>query len=171
MNSLVRPKLFLILFWSLFVLPANADLQSFHSASLDALEKQNLTQAWLLVLWSVDCPPCQKELDMLGKLTAQSGADLAVELVSTDAVDLTNEVSRALKRHQLDEMRTWQYAARNKTRIQYSIDEQWRGEMPRSYFYQPNGLRCPVSGTLNKDTVLAWFDAEHHDCKTLRHSR
>jgi len=145
-------------------MPALAEVLPFSHSTMDSIEKRNQGSPWLLVIWSTDCPPCYEELDTLARLKKQRQDRLRIELVSSDPDTVSGDVKRVLKTYQLDHLDTWQYTEANRARIQHSIDEKWRGELPRSYFYKPDGSRCGISGLLSEAVITAWFDAGQFSC-------
>jgi len=112
---------------------------------------------FIMVLWSLDCPPCIKELTMLGKLNKQiSGLDLV--LVSTDSLSRKNDINKLLNDSGLSEFNSWVFAGDSEQKLRYTIDSSWYGELPRSYFHNNNqGRRSSVSGLLEKDLIISWL--------------
>ena len=145
-------------------MPALAELNRFEIDSLKAIEADNMGEPWLLVIWSTDCPPCYLELDMISKLKALD-SDLKIVIISSDAPENRESVLRVMHSLNLDKVESWHYAASNVAALQYSIDPLWRGEIPRSYFYQLDGERCAVSGILKEKKVVSWLSDPSSNCK------
>jgi len=113
---------------------------------------------FIMVLWSLDCPPCIKELSMLGKLYKQNPA-LDLVLVSTDSSSRTNDINELINDSGLSEFKSWVFSDDSIQRIRYSIDPAWYGELPRSYFHnQRQSKRSSVSGLLEKDKIISWLE-------------
>ncbi|MDH5601923.1 MAG: TlpA family protein disulfide reductase [Gammaproteobacteria bacterium] len=119
------------------------------------LEKQK-QKSFVMILWSVDCPPCHKELDMLGKLVANDPA-LNIVLVSTDIETESNEVQAILSKYHLDKMESWIFRGESDQSLRYEIDRRWYGELPRSYLFTSSGERQVVSGVLSEKKLLSWL--------------
>jgi hypothetical protein len=45
----------------------------------------------------------------------------------------------------------WLFGNEPQQRLQYAIDPDWMGEMPRTYFYRADGERRGVSGVLKPE--------------------
>lgn len=118
----------------------------------------NNDEAFLMVMWSLDCPPCIKELNMLG-LLYKKNPNLNLVLVSTDSVSRSSEISGFLKESGLSNLNSWIFSDESGQKLRYSIDPRWYGELPRSYFHNDEGKsRRSVSGLLETDEILAWLN-------------
>jgi len=159
MRSLKTPVLMLAL---TLLFPVLVLAEIHHADSLDTIEQRNTGVPWLLVIWSTDCPPCHIELELLSGLQKRQGEKLRVEFFSFDALRNEDDVLRIANSHQLD---TWFSTEPNRQKLQMMIDSNWRGELPRSYWYQADGSRCAQSGVLSKQAVIAWFEKALPSCQ------
>ena len=116
---------------------------------------------FLLGLWSVDCPPCLVELKMMGEVLALN-PDLPFVLVSTDSIETREDALEFLIDYNLHEIQSWIFADSFIERLRYSIDPNWYGELPRSYFFDTNHKMHSHSGIMTKDLLESWFK---HDIK------
>lgn len=132
---------------------ANADLNRFELDSLSAIETRHQGQSFVLALWSLECPPCYKELAMLAEWQRQHPASKLV-LLSTDSDAPPEELTRTLARFDFLQSEQWVFTGSNAQRLRYAIDPLWRGELPRSYLYKANQGRKAVSGVLDKEDLL-----------------
>lgn len=119
------------------------------------ITKQLTGKPFLLVFWSVHCPPCMKELEMLSHSPAAKGAPPVI-LVSTDEDATLEEVHQVLASYRLTHLESWMFADDNAQRLRYEIDPGWYGELPRAYFYDASHQRIAHSGALSKEQVQAW---------------
>ncbi len=110
----------------------------------------------LLVLWSVDCLPCLKELALIGTLGAEKSG-LPITLISTDEEVAPEDVAAVLARYGVSQYDAWQFADTVPARLRYAIDPAWRGELPRSYFYPVVGERVTHSGLLSEAMMRRWL--------------
>lgn len=142
-----------------FMLPAMAAVQPFQADSLAQIRAARAAAPFVLVLWSLDCPPCFRELDMLGRLH-QADPGLKLVLVATDPFEEPGTrpaVRDTLKRFGLAGIEAWAFAS-DPQRLRYVIDPRWYGELPRSYFYGPGQQqRRGVSGRLEETQVRAFM--------------
>lgn len=136
---------------------ADSTLKPFNTDSLKTITDSRPEIPFLMILWSVDCPPCIKELSQLQQLRDQFSTKSLV-LVSTDDAYMADEVARVLSSFQLDQKDNWIFAASLPERLRYAIDPGWYGELPRAYFYQPPEQRRAHSGSLNQSVLQQWLE-------------
>ncbi|MEC4748515.1 hypothetical protein [Methylomicrobium sp. Wu6] len=135
---------------------AGTSLRAFETDSLEKIQVAYAGRPFLLVLWSLDCPPCRKELDLLGKIKKRH-PDLHLVLISTDPAELSGQISSVLVKYRLAITDAWVFSQTSAERLRYMIDPAWYGEMPRSYFYDPQHNRVGVSGALNAQQIETWL--------------
>lgn len=135
---------------------AKASLKPFESDSLSKIEQAREGEAFVLVLWSIDCPPCIKELKLLSQFKT-SGLLTRLILVSTDGEEYRDELERLIHAEQLSGYEHWLFNDALPERLRYKIDPLWYGELPRSYFYDEHGERIPHSGVLTEEILQAWL--------------
>ncbi|MGR9107395.1 MAG: TlpA family protein disulfide reductase [Gammaproteobacteria bacterium] len=138
-----------------FGAPAKPELHAFESGSLQQIVENHADRPFLLVLWSVECPPCHKEMGELAKILDQKGLQLI--MVSTDSIDAAPEITRVLAKHGLGDIESWAFAGDNAQKLRFEIDPAWYGETPRSYFYDRFQNRTAVSGALDVGQIDSWL--------------
>ncbi len=157
MNSLKKFLLMLlmpILFTTHYVYASSIVLTQ---EQLTGIKKQNMGEKWLMLLWSVDCPPCFKELDMIQKLNKKQ-ADLNVVLINTDASEDTLLRRREIiNKFQLMDLPNFHFAADQGAQSRFIIDPNWYGELPRSYFFESNGQSHGKSGVVDESLLVSWL--------------
>ncbi len=136
---------------------ADVTLKPFQENSLQQITDDRKNQPFLLLLWSIDCPPCLKELAQLQQLHNQFSASSLV-LVSTDDVQIADSVEKTIKDFQLEKLDNWIFSESIPERLRYAIDPAWYGELPRAYFYDASHQRKPHSGSLNTVTLNKWLN-------------
>lgn len=135
---------------------APAELRPFVAGSYAAIAQAHAGRPFLLVFWSMDCPPCHEELAMLGDLRRERDFDLVV--VATDGADAAGSAAGVLEEKGLGEAEAWVFADPFVRRLRHEVDPRWYGELPRSYLFGAGGQREPVSGRLRRARVEAWLD-------------
>lgn len=130
--------------------------RGFASGSLDEILKSRAGRPFVMVLWSLDCPPCLQELDFLStQLKAHPEMDLV--LVSTDEPGVQVAVEAQLEKHRLaGRVESWIFADANAQKLRYEIDAGWYGELPRSYFYDAGHHRVALSGAVTERHLQTW---------------
>lgn len=110
----------------------------------------------LIMLWSVDCPPCYQELAMLEKLlSAYPG--LPITLISTDDdPERHEEVEEQYQRLKGNKLITWVFDDGMASQLRYAIDKTWSGVLPRSYVVKA-AKRVGHSGVLKEKDIRQLF--------------
>lgn len=137
--------------WSVHATPRPFDADSLH-----AIERARDGQPFMLVLWSLDCPPCLTELATLGR-TANQLSDQRLVLISTDTTADDAEIDALMKRVGLTRFEHWRFADGFVERLRYAVDADWYGELPRVYLYPPDHARVSYSGILDDVTLGQWL--------------
>ncbi len=133
--------------------PVLADnIQPFDTSTFASIKADYAGKPFLVSLWSIDCPPCLVELDLLGKLVA-ANPHFPLVLISTDPIDKLEESRFLLEDYGLSDTKSWIFADAFVERLRYTIDPQWYGELPRSYFYADSHQFTAHSGTLNEEML------------------
>jgi len=110
----------------------------------------------LVMLWSVDCPPCYQELAMLERLLS-SYPDLPITLISTDDdSERYEEVEDQYKRLHGNKLTTWVFTDGMAPQLRYAIDKTWSGVLPRSYVVKGVN-RVGHSGVLKEKELRQLF--------------
>lgn len=135
---------------------AKVSLKAFESDSMASIEDIRQGEAFVMVLWSIECPPCLKELKLLSKF---KHTDLSTRfiLVSTDGEDYRDELEALINVEGLAGYEHWLFKDSIPERLRYKIDPTWYGELPRAYFYDEQGERIAHSGVLTEEILQAWL--------------
>ena len=132
------------------------ELKSFNKESYQKILEDNTNTPFLMVMWSIDCPPCHEELMMLGQYTHKN-PELKIILISTDSLVYSKEVNEILFESKLQNQEQWIFADIPSNQLRYSVDPSWYGELPRSYFFNQKHKRTAVSGRLDNDAIKTFF--------------
>ena len=135
---------------------AENTIRPFISGSFSQILEQRQDKPFALVLWSLDCPSCYKELKMLGEFSRQH-TELDIVLVSTDIEASREELQTVLTKYKLDNVDTWVFSGASDERLRFEIDRSWYGELPRSYFFKAAEKKHVVSGLLTEDKLKLWM--------------
>jgi len=134
---------------------AEIPLNNFETHSYKAITTQYHGESFLLVLWSVDCPPCIEELPALARFH-QANPRANLVMVSTDSKNQQEDIKYLMEKHGLADIQHWVFYGDSVQAIRFSIDPLWYGELPRSYFHHDKNERQARSGRLDEDTLSAW---------------
>jgi thiol-disulfide isomerase/thioredoxin len=138
------------------IVRADMQLSLFKSDSYQKIAAQYQDDSFLMVLWSVDCPPCIEELPALGKFH-QMYPKAKVVMVSTDSINQQQDIQQLMVAHGLGDIQQWVFDGESVQAIRFAIDPAWYGELPRSYFHQLNKKRQAKSGRLDERALLTWI--------------
>lgn len=132
------------------------NFKPFTSESFAQIKEHYAGQEFLLGLWSVDCPPCLVELDMMGQLL-KLNPDLPFVLISTDSITDRQSAVEFLEDFELEGIESWMFADSFEERLRFSIDPSWYGELPRSYFFDQQHQQQSHSGIMTRELLESWF--------------
>ncbi len=134
----------------------DVQLKMFGSDSLVDITSAKSGQPFMMVLWSIDCPPCIKELSLFRDFQPQLSKKNIV-LISIDGSEPVSVIQQVLADHQLGELDQWIFSGEMVERLRYAIDPEWYGELPRTYFYEREGNRVAHSGMLTEKILTEWL--------------
>ncbi len=134
----------------------DSQLNLLDKSSYQQILQANKGKSFLLVLWSIDCPPCYEELELLGRYKKSNPA-VKMVFVSTDDMSDSDTVQQVLSENNLQDQEQWIFSDIPANQLRYSIDPHWYGELPRSYLFRKNHVRKALSGKLDIDTLIFAF--------------
>jgi hypothetical protein len=134
--------------------------QPFSLKTFNALKHKHLGQQWAVILWSVDCPACFKELALVNKLR-QEQPDLAIVFINTDenaiGVEASAERSRIMTNYGMGGLPHLYFTNNQASKSRYQIDPHWYGELPRTYFIDRKGIFHGKSGFTQEALIRKWL--------------
>lgn len=134
-----------------------ADPQVFSKTAFEEIKKQHLGKRWLMILWSVDCPACFKELALIQKLRVDN-SDINVVFINVDDnYEVEDERQKVISSYELSSLQNYYFADGEGDQARYIIDSTWYGELPRSYFIESNGKFHGKSGLVKEKSVRKWL--------------
>jgi thiol-disulfide isomerase/thioredoxin len=149
-------SLILMLSGASAVISEELAIKPFKSGSYQAILAANANQPFLLAIWSVDCPSCLKDMDVLSKIHDKR-PNLKIVMLATDEAEALPEVWRIIAAHKLTSIENWAFASDNPEKLRYEIDPAWYGELPRTYFFNATHQREAKSGALSIEEFEALF--------------
>ena len=126
----------------------------FTSGSYQQLLVNHAEQAYVLVIWSITCSSCIKEMEMLREVH-QERPDLKLVMLSIDDISDLDEVNELLSEKGIGDLESWVFAESNAQQLRYEIDPTWYGEIPRIYFFNAQHQRQGFSGKMSKQDFLS----------------
>ena len=128
-------------------------LKPFIPGSFSQILEHRQQDTFALMFWSVDCPSCYKELEMLSKL-GEENLNANIVLVSTDITATNDELKSILVKYKLDKIELWQFSGDSDEQLRFEIDRSWYGELPRSYIYKESEKLYVESGVLSEEKLV-----------------
>jgi hypothetical protein len=133
-----------------------AALQPFDAGSPEAIGKENSGHAYVLAFWSIHCAPCLQDMSDWRALQI-AHPDIPVILVTTDGPADHAQVEKVLERYHMGPLQSWAFADEFNERVRFAVDRSWRGELPRTYFYDRDRHMEARTGRLNRQWAEHWF--------------
>jgi hypothetical protein len=148
----------LALVWALQpAAPDAAELRPFGPASYRGILEAHAGRPFVLAFWSVHCAPCLEDLVLWSDLQKRGRAP-ALVLVSTDGPEDARAVSARLATQPLGGTQTWVFADEYVERLRHSVDRTWRGELPRTYFFDASHRVEVITGRIDATWLGAWAE-------------
>lgn len=106
----------------------------------------------VVMVWSLDCSYCEPSFTALAQAQRRG---VRVVTIATDSVEDGEAV--ALIRRKLAnaglQAETWAFGPAPVEQLRHAIDPRWRGEMPRSYWFDGKGNVQAYSGLITAERV------------------
>lgn len=128
--------------------PAALAIRSFEADSMAAIEAAHRGKPFVVMVWSLDCAYCPAALAALGKQR-----ELPVVTIATDAVEAHRKQIAAKLGPKLMKTEAWAFGDAPPEQLRYALDPKWRGETPRSYWYDAKGVRTARSGPVTLERI------------------
>ena len=154
-NRIARVLLALVLTAAMSAAVA-ADMRAFDADSMQAIRTAHGGRPFILAFWSVHCAPCLGDMADWRALRRRHPG-VPILLVATDPPSEHARAAQVLASHPPGSVETWAFADDFAERIRFSVDPTWRGELPRTYFYDGVHAAEVVSGRLDRRWAEAWF--------------
>jgi len=116
-------------------------------------------KAFVLAFWSTECEPCRREMALWKSITRKH-PKLAVILVATDPPPQKATVQRFLARYDPGPVERWAFADDYSERVRYAVDPAWRGELPRTYFFDARHDAEAQSGLVDPLWIADWISRQ-----------
>jgi len=137
-------------------LAAPVELRPFDAKSMDAIRAANAGKPFVLAFWSTTCEPCRREMALWRALRTRY-PQVPIVLVAADSPGEQAPVAAFLLRYNPGPVEHWLFADDFVERVRYSVDRGWRGELPRTYFFDAAHAVEARSGLLDRRWAEQWF--------------
>jgi thiol-disulfide isomerase/thioredoxin len=131
-------------------------LKPFKTGSYQQILASNANQPFMLVVWSLTCSSCLKDMPLLSRIHKKR-PELKMIMLAADDISETGQIQPILEKSQLSGIENWIYADENTQKLQFEIDPKWYGELPRTFFFDKAHHREGISGVLSEADYEAKF--------------
>jgi hypothetical protein len=127
---------------------AATSLQPLGAADVPALRQPPARGERLIALWALDCAYCEVNLQRLARLQQAHPREIELVIVATDSIELAPQIAGRLRAAGVTGYDSRAYADATPERINYLLDPDWGGEVPRVLVIAADGSRRGYSGAL-----------------------
>lgn len=160
MNMRRTASLILLWIWASCAHAASLAPKPFISGSMAEIASSHASKPFILGFWSLSCVHCKANLEQFGRLLRQR-PQLPLVLVSTDTPEESAAAVATLEKYGLANTPSWIFADSFVERLYFEIDRKWRGELPRTYFYDAAHQVRAVTGKLDEAETERWIKAHY----------
>ncbi len=130
-------------------------LLPFDANTLASLRKTHAGKPFVIAFWSLYCEPCRDEMPEWNAVKRKHPS-LPILLVSTDTPADRALIDAFFVKYPPGAVQKWVFADAFSERVRYSVDKSWRGEMPKSYFFDAAHRVEVKSGRVDRAWIEAW---------------
>lgn len=146
---------------------AAQDIKFFVRGSQQQIISAHAGKPFVIAFWSLTCTNCRDDMVLFGKLVKKY-RNLDLVLVSTDAPEQEQEIAHTLRHYRLGRagsgrIESWVFADSYTERLRFEVDQQWYGELPRTYFFDADGRSTAVSGKIDHGQFERWIKSGMHN--------
>ena len=134
----------------------HSSLLPFNANSLAALKKAHVGKPFVLAFWSVYCEPCRDEMPEWNAVK-HAHAALPIVLVSTDTPADRVLIDAFLLKYPPGPVQRHVFSDAMSERVRYAVDKSWRGELPKTYFFDAMHRVEIKSGRVDRAWISAWY--------------
>jgi thiol-disulfide isomerase/thioredoxin len=111
----------------------------------------------VIMVWALDCAYCIESFRALEQIRRHWKADVIT--IATDRADDAEAVAAVRKKLQAGGLRSqaWAFGSAPEEQLRYGIDPKWRGELPRSYWFNGQGKVVAHSGVITVELAEQQF--------------
>lgn len=131
------------------------ELLPFDAGTLAALRRTYAGKPFVLAFWSLHCEPCREEMAEWNAVKRKFPS-LPIVLVSTDTLADRALIEKFFAKYPPGPVQKRVFADAFSERVRYAVDKSWRGELPRSYFFDAAHKAEVKSGRVERAWIAAW---------------
>ncbi|MDQ7091721.1 MAG: hypothetical protein Q9M50_13985 [Methylococcales bacterium] len=124
--------------------------KKFQQGSYQQLLNHYKNKPFVLIIWSITCSPCLKEMAFISTLHQQQ-PKLNLILLTVDDLSANAEINHILTKYNLIDLENWGFFEGHAAKLRFEIDPNWYGELPRTYFFDKHHQRTAISGLISEE--------------------
>jgi len=133
--------------------PARPSVAAFGADGMQRIAASHAGKPYVVLVWSLDCVYCHASIKNLAA-SGMGVVTVAVESAGDGAareaiVDATSALGANAER--------WAFGDLPAEQLRFRIDPKWRGELPRSYWFDAAGHQVAVHSGLIKPEMIAQY--------------
>ena len=125
---------------------AASPIKTFKQGSYSQIIQQHTGQSFLLIFWSLDCPSCFQELEVISQLP--EAVQKKIVLISTNDDELKQDIINTITEFNLTQIDIWLFEQENAHYLRQQVDPTWHGELPKAYYFNSDHQRQILTGVL-----------------------
>lgn len=128
--------------------------QPFGPDGMERIVASQKGKSFVLVIWSLDCAYCQASLTTLAQEKGKH-KNLRIVTLTTDSLADAEAVPLMMKKLEAAGMagNAWAFGTAPAEQLRYAVDPKWRGELPRSYWFNAQGKSVAYSGVITPEVI------------------
>lgn len=133
---------------------ADMPIRSFETDSFSSIAASGRGKPQVVMVWSLDCSYCEPSFAALRQAQRRGVKVVTIATDPVDDPDATTQIRRKLAKSGL-QAETWAFGSAPAEQLRHAIDPAWRGEMPRSYWFDGSGKMRAYSGMITVERVAS----------------
>ena len=133
---------------------ADTAIKSFSPDSFAQIAAGARGKPQVVMVWSLDCSYCEPSFEALKQAQRRGAKVVTIATDPADDAEATALIGRKLAKSGL-QAETWAFGPAPADQLRHAIDPKWRGEMPRSYWFDGSGQVRAYSGVITAERVAA----------------
>jgi thiol-disulfide isomerase/thioredoxin len=138
----------------------SAGIKPFVATSMQHILSARQGKPFILGVWSLSCTHCRDDIALLSSMS-QRHPELDLVFIAADSPDEAEAAAQIINRFSFGIMEHWIFADDFIEKLQYNIDKQWHGELPRTYFYNASHQMRAFSGKLDAVETERWIREQY----------
>lgn len=138
----------------------SASIKPFVATSMQDILSARQGKPFILGVWSLSCTHCRDDIALLSSMS-QRHPELDLVFIAADSPDEAEAAAQTINRFPFVKMEHWIFADDFIEKLQYNIDKQWHGELPRTYFYNASHQMRAFSGKLDATETERWIREQY----------